>query len=157
LFLPRAQAAANDQQKQFPYAIPDRQTKRKSSMLVVDDDKTVLKSTLRMLDFLGHAAIRAESGREALRLIASELEIDLVLADFAMPEMSGVELERAIHATRPTSPVILVTGYGELEVLKNFGKSRILQKPYTKSDFDEQDHGGAKLSRNLPKAGPHRR
>ncbi len=52
-----------------------------------------------------------------------------------MPKMSGVELERAIHATRPTLPVILVTGYGELEVLKSFGKSRILQKPYTENDL----------------------
>jgi CheY-like chemotaxis protein len=80
----------------------------KSSVLVVDDDKAVLKSTPRMLESLGFAGVPAESGEEALRLIATEPDIGLVLADFAMPEMSGVELARTVHATRPTMPVILV-------------------------------------------------
>jgi FixJ family two-component response regulator len=100
-----------------------------------DFDLSVLKSTLRMLNFLGYAAIPAESGLEALRVIASGLEIDLVLADVAMPGMSGVELASAIHATQPTLPVILVTGYGDIEVSKKFGESRIFQKPYTESDL----------------------
>jgi CheY-like chemotaxis protein len=109
--------------------------KRKSSVLVVDDDKTVLKSTLRMLDFLGFAGVPAESGGEALRLIATKPDIGLILADFAMPEMNGVELARAVHATRPTLPVILVTGYCDHDLLKEFGDSRILQKPYTEGDL----------------------
>jgi YesN/AraC family two-component response regulator len=76
-------------------------------------------------------AVPAESGRDALRLIASELEIDVVLADFAMPKMNGAQLARAIHVTRPTLPGILVTGYGDLDIPKEFDKSRTLQKPYT--------------------------
>ena len=108
---------------------------RNSRVLVVDDDKAVLKSTLRMLDFLGYPAVPAESGEEALRLVASNLQIDLVLADFGMPEMSGVELARALYAIRPTLPIILVTGHGDLDVLKEFGKLRILQKPYTEGNL----------------------
>jgi PAS domain S-box-containing protein len=104
-------------------------------VLVVDDDNAVLESTLRMLDFLGYAAIPAESGREALRLIASGIALDLVLADFAMPGMSGVELADAIHAERPDLPVILVTGYVDLDVVKQFGEAHILQKPYTEGDL----------------------
>jgi CheY-like chemotaxis protein len=71
-------------------------------------------------------------------MIASEPGIDLVLADVAMPEMSGVELARAIRETRPTLPVILVTGYRDLHALKEFGESRTLQKPYTESDLTEK-------------------
>jgi DNA-binding LytR/AlgR family response regulator len=67
--------------------------------------------------------------------IAAKPDIDLVLADFAMPEMNGVELARIIHAKRPALPVILVTGYGDLAVLKEFGESRILQKPHTEGDL----------------------
>jgi CheY-like chemotaxis protein len=73
------------------------------------DDRAVLKSTLKMLASLGFAGVPAESGREALRLIATNPDIDVVLADFAMPEMNGADLVRAIQAARPTLPVILVT------------------------------------------------
>jgi FixJ family two-component response regulator len=62
-------------------------------------------------------------------LIANELKIDFVLVDVAMPEMKGAELARAIHATRPTLPVILITGYRDLDVLKEIGESQVLQKP----------------------------
>jgi CheY-like chemotaxis protein len=90
-----------------------------------------------MLDFLGNAAVAAKSGEEALRLIASDFEIDLVLADYAMPGMSGLALASAIRATWPTFPVILVTGYGDLGVLREFGKSRILQKPIPRATCGE--------------------
>jgi CheY-like chemotaxis protein len=92
----------------------------------------------RLLDFLGYAAVSAETQKEALQAIASELDIDLVLADVAMPAMSGVELARAIRAAWPALPVILVTGYGDLDVLKEFGESRVLQKPYTEGDLAEK-------------------
>lgn len=52
-------------------------------MLVVDDDRA-LKSTLKMLASLGFAGVLAESGEEALRLIATDPDIDIVLADFAI-------------------------------------------------------------------------
>jgi CheY-like chemotaxis protein len=121
-----------------------------SSVLVVDDDNAVLKSTLRMLDFLGYAAVPAESGGDALRLIASKPQIDVVLADFVMPEMSGVELARAIHATRPTLPVILITGHGDLDVLREFDESRILQKPYTESDLVDKITAALNQVEHLP-------
>ncbi|WP_405049343.1 response regulator [Rhizobium sp. BK661] len=60
-----------------------------------------------MLEALGYATASAESANEALRLLARDQEIDVVLADFAMPEMSGGELAKAIRAMRPTLPVIL--------------------------------------------------
>ena len=112
-----------------------RRLRRGLRVLVVDDDKAVLRSTVRMLDFLGYATVSAESGSEALRLLASNQEIDLVLADFAMPEMSGGELAKAIRAMRPTLPVILITGYGYRENLKDFGEARLLQKPYAEDEL----------------------
>jgi CheY-like chemotaxis protein len=104
-------------------------------VLVVDDEKAVLRSTVRMLDVLGYATVSAESGSEALRMLVSNQEIDLVLADFAMPEMSGGELAKAIHAMRPTLPVILITGYRGLAVLKELKDLRIILKPFTEDDL----------------------
>jgi CheY-like chemotaxis protein len=67
-----------------------------------NDDKTVLSSTLRTVH--GYTATPAKSGAEALRLIESELAIDLVIADFAM---NGVELARALGKIRLALPVII--------------------------------------------------
>jgi CheY-like chemotaxis protein len=106
----------------------------KPCILVVDDDQAVLRSTVRVLETVGYAAVPAASGQEALELIANGLKPELVLADFAMPQMTGVELAKAICATHPNLPVILVTGYVDREILEEFREAQILRKPY---DDDE--------------------
>jgi CheY-like chemotaxis protein len=106
----------------------------KPSILVVDDDKAVLRSTVRALEALGYMAVPAVSGQEALRLLADGPTTDLVLADFAMPEMTGVELAKAVHTSYPNLAVILVTGYGDREAFEDLGETQILRKPY---DDDE--------------------
>jgi PAS domain S-box-containing protein len=138
VFLPRAKVAATDRDKEVHLTMPGPETKRKSKILVIDDDKSVLRSTIRLLDFLGYTTVPAENAKEALRVIASELEIDLVIADIAMPKMSGVELARVIHARWPAMPVILVTGHGDLDAIREFGESYVLQKPYTESDLADK-------------------
>jgi CheY-like chemotaxis protein len=135
VFLPRAEEVVGDQERKLGDAERDSRMERKPRVLVVDDDVAVIKSTVRMLDFLGFAPVSSGSGGEALRLIADDPEIDLVLADFAMPEMNGIELAKAIHATRPTLAVILVTGYGDVDALKQFGESRVLLKPYSEDNL----------------------
>ena len=52
--------------------------------------------------------------------------------------MTGVELAKAIHATYPGLPVIVVTGYGYREELKDFGEARMLQKPYIERRIDRK-------------------
>ena len=135
IFLPRAGGRLADHRAGFVDASNRPQTTKRLCVLVVDDDKAVLKSTVRMLDFLGYATASAESGKEALRLLASNQEIDLVLADFAMPEMSGDEFAKAIRAMRPILPVILMTGYHDLNVRKEFNDPRIILKPFTEDDL----------------------
>jgi len=137
VFLPRAEVVLRDHELESDVEQGPR-TKVPVTILVVDDDTAVLRTTVRMLDALGYAAVPAASGREALRLIASGQEVDLVLADFAMPEMTGVELAKAIHATYPGLPVIVVTGYGNREELKDLGEARILQKPYIEGELMEK-------------------
>jgi CheY-like chemotaxis protein len=133
VFLPRAERVPGDHDQGSIHS-PDS-TKATAKILVVDDDAAVLKTTLRVLDALGYSPVPAASGGEALQLLGSDSEIELILADFAMPEMSGFELAKTIQATRPVLPVILVTGYGSREVLEGFGEDRILQKPYTEDEL----------------------
>jgi PAS domain S-box-containing protein len=138
VFLPRAEAAVSERERETAGLKPGLQSKVNANILVVDDDRAVLKTSTRLLDALGFAAVAAASGREALQLLASGVEIDLVLADFAMPEMTGVELAKTIQSAHPAVPVILVTGYGDREVLKNLRDARILQKPYADHELLEE-------------------
>jgi signal transduction histidine kinase/CheY-like chemotaxis protein len=138
VFFPRAEAVTCDRERQLIDPVRGMHVKPMATILIVDDDKAVLRTTLRMLDALGFLAVPAASGEEALRLIAGGLEFDLVLADFAMPGMTGVELAKEICATRPMLPVILVTGYGNREILSDFGEARILQKPCSENELMEK-------------------
>jgi CheY-like chemotaxis protein len=79
----------------------------------------------------------ADSAGEALRLIGSKPELDLILIDFAMPEMNGADLARHIGKMRPTLPVILTTGYDKIDALADFGFAQVLQKPWTDAELNE--------------------
>jgi FixJ family two-component response regulator len=55
-----------------------------------------------------------------------------------MPEMNGVQLSKTVHATFPDVSTILVTGFGNGEVLKDLGGGRTLEKPYTEGELVER-------------------
>jgi len=86
-------------------------------ILIVDDEGsilTVLKSSLKKLGDEYHVST-ASSGYEALRQIV-EHEYNLVITDYKMPEMDGLQLMEKIHALRPKTRVILMTAYGNASV-----------------------------------------
>jgi CheY-like chemotaxis protein len=83
--------------------------------MVVDDDPLVLTATVAMLEDLGHTAVGAKSGEAALELLRSGRKIDVLITDQAMPGMSGTELVAKARAHWPDLPVIVATGYAELD------------------------------------------
>jgi CheY-like chemotaxis protein len=101
-------------------------------ILVVDDEPFVCDAVKMMLDFDGHLVDTASSARAALDLFEKG-NFDLVITDFAMPEMKGDELAAAIKAKRPTQPVVMITAYAEM--LQASGKSMpgvdlVISKPF---------------------------
>ncbi|BDA85270.1 histidine kinase [Aureimonas sp. SA4125] len=87
---------------------------RKFVILAVDDDALVLMNTVALLEDLGHTVFDACSGKQALDILRREKSIDLLITDYAMPHMTGLELATVAHAERPKLPVVLATGYIEL-------------------------------------------
>jgi signal transduction histidine kinase/ActR/RegA family two-component response regulator len=83
-------------------------------VLIVDDDVLVMTGTSAMVQDLGHTPIEAHSAAEALQMLTSGLEVDVVLTDHAMPSMTGLQLAECIQAQFPGLPIILATGYAEL-------------------------------------------
>ena len=99
------------------------------TILVVDDDPLISTSTTYLLEDLGHAVVEADSGARALDILKNGQEIDLLLTDYSMPTMTGVQLAKAARELRPGLPVILATGYAELPQDAD-AKIPRLRKPY---------------------------
>jgi two-component system, cell cycle sensor histidine kinase and response regulator CckA len=83
-------------------------------ILLVDDEEAVVQVTGQMLGSLGYQVISRTSAFEAVELFAgSSREIDLLITDLTMPDLTGVELSKQCKVIRPDLPVILFTGYSE--------------------------------------------
>ncbi len=112
LWLPRAESPPA---RPGPQPEPPRtDATHRRTVLLVDDDPLVLASTAAMLEDLGHAAIEAESGRHALDVLGDGAAVDLVITDYAMPGMTGLQLADELRRIRPGLPVLLASGYAEL-------------------------------------------
>jgi len=102
-----------------------------AKVLVVDDDPAVRKSFDRVLSNKGYAVITAESGEEALKKLNEE-KYDLVYSDIRMPGISGLEVAETVKASRPWTPVVIITGFGSDAAearAKAAGVSGFLHKP----------------------------
>ena len=107
------------------------------TILVVDDDVLINMNTIDLLQDLGHATLDAYSGAQALTLLQSGARIDLLLTDYAMPGMTGVELASAALALRPGLPIVLATGYADLPDGVQCALPR-LPKPYDQQQLENQ-------------------
>lgn len=113
---------------------PTPDVRDKKTILVVDDDPAILKTVSALLgrDF---KVLRAKSGIEALQLSKdSRFEISLLLSDFQMPGMSGVELATQLTAQRPEIKVLLMSGYPAGMLILNEGW-HFLAKPFVPSQL----------------------
>ena len=120
-------AAAND--------APDRTLEIPPlDILVVDDDELVLTNTVAMLEDLGHRVLEACCGQDALAVMSEHSQIDLVLTDYAMPRMNGLQLIRRVLERRPEISVVLATGYAEIPEGQAHDLCR-LGKPFTQADL----------------------
>jgi len=90
------------------------------AVLVVDDEPTVRMLVTEVLTELGYLAIEAPDGAEALQLLRSDIQIDLLITDVGLPGgMNGRQLADAGRALRPGLKVLFITGYAENAVVGN--------------------------------------
>jgi CheY-like chemotaxis protein len=108
-----------------------------STILVVDDDALIAMNTVDMVEDLGHTAVEAYSGKQALTILASGRCIDALITDYAMPGMTGVELALKARELRPNLPILLATGYADLPNGTSTDLPR-LAKPYHQADLAQQ-------------------
>ncbi|WP_176957666.1 PAS domain-containing sensor histidine kinase [Mariprofundus sp. KV] len=107
------------------------------TILLVDDNKTVLSIGRDLLEGMGYRVMTAKDGREAVEVYQSHGDkIDMVLLDVVMPRLSGPEALDAIKAINPKVKAMFATGYDKLSTLgrdKSELEERIISKPFTVS------------------------
>ena len=84
------------------------------AILFVDDHEVLARLSCEILEMQGYRAVSAYNAQEALEKFKRE-KFDILVTDFRMEGMNGLELARQIHATEPNIPVIIVTGYGQID------------------------------------------
>jgi len=104
-------------------------------VLVVDDDNLVAAGTAAMLEDLGHTVVEAGSGPEALALLERGCDVDLVITDHAMPDMTGLELARRLEQSWPSLKVILASGYADLPAADLARDLPRLAKPFLQGEL----------------------
>src|SRR5262249_35525331 len=105
--------------------------------LVIDDSRTVRMIIGQALRELGGDVVEAGNGREGLERLAEHPDIDLVLVDWHMPEMDGLDFIRAVRAQRANDHVriMMVTTEAEGEQVAralSAGANEYLMKPFTR-------------------------
>jgi two-component system, chemotaxis family, chemotaxis protein CheY len=109
-------------------------------ILIADDSKAmrmIVVRTMRQAGLDGHQIIEAEDGKQALELTQSDGP-DLILSDWNMPEMTGIEFLRALRRSGSTIPFCFVTSEGSEEMraqAEQAGAMGLISKPFTPEAF----------------------
>jgi PAS domain S-box-containing protein len=135
LWLPVALQGAEAASREDPLLEVSRRGRR-LVILAVDDDALVLVNTAAMLDDLGHEVLSASTGQEGLVLLQARPDIDLVICDEVMPQMTGSELARLVDGLRPGLPFVIASGYADVGAADETGNILPkLAKPFSQADL----------------------
>jgi PAS domain S-box-containing protein len=129
IWLPRADGLAAG--KPSEAAVDEAGPLGRMTVLAVDDDELVLSNLVALLEDLGQEVAAASSAAEALALLA-EVHPDVVVTDFAMPQMTGLQLAEELRRIDPSVRVVLATGFAELPAGADIPR---LSKPYTQAEL----------------------
>ena len=91
------------------------ESKIEMGILVIDDDPKICETLEKFFKARGHRVQKAGSGLEGLAILEREA-IDVVITDYQMPDMNGLEVVRLIKKTQPEAETIVITGYGDMEL-----------------------------------------
>lgn len=139
VYVPRAHARTVAAMPARPNAAPAPTSPEQGHrVLLVDDDADVREVTCETLTQLGYAVVQAGGGHEALSILQRDRDIDLVLADFAMPGMNGAELRRSLLQQHPGLQMVILTGFADLTSLSDVPPDRVLQKPLYENELAER-------------------
>jgi two-component system NtrC family sensor kinase len=111
---------------------------RAYTILLVDDEVNILKSLRRLLNGTGYHVLTSDSGENALKLFNTE-HVDLVISDYRMPGMNGIELLRTVRERYPDVIRIILSGYADVatvvEAINDGQVYRFISKPWNDQEL----------------------
>lgn len=108
------------------------------TILIVDDEPENRRIYAEILNDLGYRTIEEPDGESALSAISSGPPVDLVIADYRMPKMNGLQFIESLRNIMPAVPMIMVTAFANVEsYLQSFslGVFEYMNKPFSKAEF----------------------
>ncbi|WP_232481104.1 PAS domain-containing sensor histidine kinase [Roseomonas sp. KE2513] len=133
LYLPR-HLGADEADDLLPELAQAPRAEQGETVLVVDDEPTVRMLVSEVLEDLGYTAIEAADGAAGLKVLQSDVRLDLLVSDVGLPSMNGRQLADAAREVRPDLKVLFITGYAENAVLSHGHLEHgmhVLTKPFT--------------------------
>jgi len=109
----------------------------KRRLLVIDDEPIIRDLMVEILADAGYDVLAAETAARALELLTTD-DVALVISDIMMPGLSGLDLLQTLNQTRPSLPVILVTGAGTYDHLRSAlarGAAGLVLKPFSHAEL----------------------
>lgn len=113
--------------------------KEKKTILLVEDEAGNREILTEILCDLGYEVIGAADGSSALSTIRHGAHIDLVLTDYRLPDMTGLDVVRTLRKALPDVPVIMLTAYGNIEGYfqsLSLGVFEYIHKPVDKRELE---------------------
>lgn len=118
-----------------PAVVAEVASRGHETILLVEDEPSILKMASRVLEATGYRVLSAHTGEEALRVLKENAgPVDLLLTDMVMPGLSGSEVARRVLSLQPAIRVIFASGYTDDVSLRedvDSGAAHLLPKPYT--------------------------
>jgi two-component system, cell cycle sensor histidine kinase and response regulator CckA len=109
------------------------------TILVVEDEESVRQLVTKVLRRQGYTVLESGNAREALPLGEHyDGQLDLLITDVVMPEVSGPELAERLKAARPTMPVLFISGYPDRPMVQETlaaGNAHLLAKPFQPTEL----------------------
>jgi DNA-binding NtrC family response regulator len=110
----------------------------KQTILFVDDDDAILVHMSESLQMSGYGVASFHDAPSALIAIREGIPIDLIITDYRLPGMNGLEFVEALRSILPVVPVIMLTAYGGIDTYFkafNLGVLEYIHKPLNKGEF----------------------
>lgn len=130
LYFPRLHEGDHDEQRKKEHYLIN--TKGTETILVVDDENSLLKLTRKILEQQGYKVICTQTGEDALNILATN-SIDLLITDIIMSKMDGYQLAKAVHDEYPSVKIQLVSGFADDRhrgMVDDALHENMLHKPY---------------------------